>query len=126
MAEGFLNSFDSGVEVYSAGTAITGSVHIKAVQVMNEVGIDISGQCTKDVGQFIDKDFNYVITVCGEAREACPVFTGSVRQRIHIGFNDPAKAVGTQEQIMTKFRAVRDEIKKRFFQFYLDEIKKPR
>jgi len=118
MAEGFLKSFDSNLEVYSAGTNPSSQVHPKAVQVMREIGIDISAGTPKDVAQFLDMPFDYVITVCDNARETCPVFTGRVEHRLHIGFEDPAEATGSDEEVLAVFRRVRDEIKRDFYQFY--------
>lgn len=123
MAEGFLKSFDKNISAFSAGTAPSGEVHPKAILVMNEIGIDISKGNPKSVNEFIKDDFNYVITVCDGAKEVCPVFTGLVKHRLHIGFDDPADATGSEEEIVAVFRRVRDEIKEDFYQFYLDEIK---
>ncbi len=124
MAEGFLKSFDPTLEVYSAGTAPAERVHPKAVQVMAEEGIDIRKNYPKSVDQFIDQSFDYVITVCDAAKESCPVFTGNVKHRLHIGFEDPAEATGTEEEILAVFRKVRDEIKRDFRRFYEDVIQK--
>jgi arsenate reductase len=118
MAEGFLKSFDSELEVFSAGTKPSNQVHHKAIQVMKEIGIDLSGNLPKPVDQFLIDTFDYVITVCDNAKEACPVFTGNVKHKLHIGFNDPAEAVGTDEEILGEFRKVRDEIKNSFNNFY--------
>jgi arsenate reductase (thioredoxin) len=118
MAEGFLQFFAPDAEVYSAGTNPSDHVHPKAIQVMKEVNIDISGHSPKSVDQFIDDEFDYVITVCDGARESCPVFTGKVRHRMHIGFIDPAEATGTEDEIYTVFRNVRDQIRNDFFRFY--------
>ena len=123
MAEGFLKSFDPNLEVYSAGTAPAERVHPKAVQVMVEEGIDIRNNYPKSVDQFIDQSFDYVITVCDAAKESCPVFTGNVKHRLHIGFEDPAEATGTEEEILAVFRKVRDEIKRDFRRFYDDVLK---
>ena len=123
MAEGFLKSLDNNLEVYSAGTNPASQVHPKAVQVMKETGIDISHGYPKDVGRFIDQSFDYVITVCDHAKETCPVFMGDVKENRHIGFDDPAEAVGTEEEILSEFRRIRDEIQSRFQQFYNEEIK---
>lgn len=123
MAEGFLKSFDKNLEVYSAGTKPADKVNPKAVQVMNEVGIDISNNYPKDVEQFINESFDYVITVCDNAKETCPVFIGKVGKQLHIGFEDPADATGTEEEILAVFRKVRDEIKRDFYNFYLNELK---
>ncbi|APF18541.1 protein tyrosine phosphatase [Caldithrix abyssi DSM 13497] len=124
MAEGFLKSFDSSLIVYSAGTNPSAHVHPKAIQVMKEAGIDISDGYPKDVDQFINESFDYVITVCDHAKETCPIFNGSVKKRLHIGFEDPAEATGSEEEVLTVFRRVRDEIKDAFYQFYRKEIKK--
>ena len=118
MAQGFLKSFDDIMEVYSAGTNPSANVHPKAVQVMKEVNIDLSQNYPKDVEQYLDKTFDYVITVCGNAEENCPVFSGDVSHRLHIGFDDPAEASGSEDEVMTVFRRVRDEIKKDFYNFY--------
>jgi len=117
MAEGFLKSFDLELEVYSAGTKPAEKINPKAVQVMKEIGIDISNNYPKDVEQFINQSFDYVITVCDNAKETCPVFIGKVGKQIHIGFEDPADATGTEEEILTVFRKVRDEIKEEFWKF---------
>lgn len=118
MAEGFLKSFDKNLEVYSAGTKPSSQVHPKAIQVMKEVGIDLSGNYPKHSDRFINDPFDYVITVCDNAKESCPVFIGKVGMQIHIGFEDPAEAAGSDEEILSVFRSVRDRIKKDFFHFY--------
>ena len=117
MAEGLLKSFDDKLEVYSAGTNPSSRVHSKAIRVMKEVGIDISQNVPKNVDRFLDQSFDYVITVCDNAKETCPVFTGKVKHRLHIGFEDPTDATGTEEEIIAVFRKVRDEIKERFKEF---------
>ncbi|MCL6096945.1 MAG: arsenate reductase ArsC [Bacteroidetes bacterium] len=118
MAEGLLKSFDDKLEVYSAGTNPSSRVHSKAIQVMKEVGIDISQNVPKNVDRFLSQSFDYVITVCDNAKETCPVFTGKVKHRLHIGFEDPAEATGTEEEIIAVFRKVRDHIRIDFFNFY--------
>lgn len=118
MAEGFLKSFDPNLKVHSAGTVPSRQVHPKAIQVMNEIGIDIGNGLPKQVDQFLEKPFDYVITVCDSAKETCPLFTGKVDRRLHIGFDDPAEATGTEEEILGVFRRVRDEIKRDFKEFY--------
>jgi len=123
MAEGFLKSFDKTPEVYSAGTFPAGRISSKAVLVMNEVGIDISNHFPKSVNEFINEEWDYVITVCDDANETCPVFTGKVKHRMHIGFDDPSKVTGTEEFILSEFRRVRDEIKERFYGFYNENLK---
>ena len=89
MAEGFLKSFDDFLEIYSAGTKPESKVNPNAIQVMSEMGIDLSQNQPKSVDQYTGKSFDYVITVCDGAKEICPVFTGDVKNRLHIGFDDP-------------------------------------
>ena len=122
MAEGFLKSFDSELEVYSAGTNPSKQVHPKAIQVMKEVGIDLSQNYPKMVDKFLNESFDYVITVCDNAKETCPVFIGKVGKQLHLGFEDPAEAVGTEREILSVFRKVRDKIKKDFYEFYTTQI----
>jgi len=122
MAEGFLKAWDPTLEVYSAGTAPSDEVHPFAVRVMREVGVDISSGTAKDVELFLDHTFDFVITVCDHAREACPHFSGGVKERLHFGFEDPAEAVGTEEDVLAVFRRVRDEIRRTFWQFYVAKI----
>jgi arsenate reductase len=119
MAEGFLKSFNPHWEVHSAGTKPSDKVHPNAVRVMKEAGVDISGSQPKTADPFIAQPFDYVITVCDHAKETCPVFTGMVEHRLHIGFDDPAEATGTEEEILFEFRRIRDEIRNRFYEFYL-------
>lgn len=119
MAEGFLKSFDAGLEVHSAGTAPSDRVHSLAVKVMHEKGISLEGHSPKSVDQFLDQQFDYVITVCGGAEASCPAFTGAVKQRLHIGFEDPAEATGNDEEVLAVFRTIRDQIERRFREFYL-------
>ena len=123
MAEGFLKSFDKNLEVYSAGTKPSTQVHPKAIQVMNEIGIDLSKNYPKHSDQFFNDELDFVITVCDNAKESCPVFLGKVGKQLHIGFEDPADAIGTEEEILRFFRRIRDEIKKDFYEFYLKEIR---
>ncbi|GMU95022.1 MAG: arsenate reductase [Ignavibacterium album] len=117
MAEGFLKFFDKNLEVYSAGTKPADKVNPFAVKAMKEVGIDISQNYPKSVDQFLNDSFDYVITVCDNAKETCPVFIGDVKHNLHIGFDDPAEAVGTEEEVMPVYRRVRDEIKREFQKF---------
>ncbi len=123
MAEGFLKSFDGGLEIHSAGTRPAVQVHPRAIQVMKERGIDLSGHQPKSVDQFLHDAFDYVITVCDHAKETCPVFTGTVRHRLHIGFDDPAGASGTEDEILAEFRRVRDEIAQKLRAFYTDTLR---
>lgn len=106
MAHGFLQSFDNKPDVFSAGTKPAEKVNPMAVKVILYIG----------------QEWDYVITVCGGANESCPMFTGEVRNRLHIGFDDPSEATGTPEFINSEFHRVRDEIKARFYQFYIDHI----
>lgn len=117
MAEAFLKSFNKNIEVYSAGTAPSNNVNPFAIKVMKEIGIDLSNNKTKSVDEFISQEFDYVITVCDGAKESCPVFIGKVKKRLHFGFQDPAEARGTEDEIMNVFRKVRDQIKKEFLKF---------
>lgn len=123
MAHGFLQSFDKDLMVCSAGTAAAGKLNEGAVKAMTEVGVDISAHTSDSVEKYLDEEWDYVITVCGGANESCPMFSGEVKHRIHIGFDDPSHAVGTPEFIEGEFRRVRDEIKNRFYQFYIEDIK---
>jgi arsenate reductase (thioredoxin) len=121
MAEGYIRSFRPGFEVHSAGTFPASRVHPQAIKVMKEDGVDISMGKPKSVDRYIEQTFDYVITVCDHANETCPVFTGNVKQRLHLGFDDPAMATGSNEDIMGVFRRVREEIKSQFKDF-LDRI----
>jgi arsenate reductase len=118
MAEGFLKSFDKTLKVFSAGTRPAEHVNANAVRVMKEIGIDISRQVPELVDKYIAEEWDYVITVCGGARDECPYFAGKVINRLHIGFDDPAEAVGTEEEVMAEYRRLRDEIKQEFSTFY--------
>jgi arsenate reductase len=124
MAEGFLKSFGDQLEVYSAGTAPAARVHPKAIAVMKEVGIDIGDATPKNVDNFLGESFDYVITVCDNARESCPVFMGRVDHRLHIGFEDPADATGSDEEKIRVFRRVRNEIRERFHRLYVESLKR--
>ena len=123
MAHGFLQSFDPNITVCSAGTEASGKLNAKAVQAMKEIGIDISHHTSDSVEKYLGDEWDYVITVCGGANEACPSFLGKVKNRLHIGFDDPSHAVGTDEFIWSEFIRVRDEIKAGFWKFYTEEIK---
>lgn len=123
MAHGFLQSFDERLQVYSAGTEASGKLNKKAVEVMAEIGIDISKNSSDSVEKYLNEKWDYVITVCGGANESCPAFIGEVNNRLHIGFDDPSHAVGTDEFIQSEFLRVRDEIKEAFFKLYSEEMK---
>src|ERR1035437_267864 len=123
MAHGFLQSFDPNITVRSAGTEASGKLNPKAVAVMKEAGIDISHHTSDSVDMYLGEEWDYVITVCGGANEACPAFFGKVKHRLHIGFDDPSHVTGTDEYIWSEFHRVRDEIKDGFYKFYIEQIK---
>ncbi|NEW80845.1 MAG: arsenate reductase ArsC [Mariniphaga sp.] len=122
MGHGFLQSFDPNIIVRSAGTEASGKLNPKAVAVMKEAGIDISHHTSDSVDLYLGEEWDYVITVCGGANETCPAFTGKVKHRLHIGFDDPSHAVGTDEFIRGEFIRVRDEIREQFYKFYKKEL----
>ena len=122
MAHGFLQSFDPNITVCSAGTQASGKLSSRAVAVMKEAGIDISRHTSDSVEKYLGEEWDYVITVCGGANESCPAFIGKVKHRLHIGFDDPSHAVGTDEFIRSEFIRVRDEIREAFQKFYTEEI----
>ncbi|MBA4114857.1 MAG: arsenate reductase ArsC [Rubrobacter sp.] len=120
MAEGLLRHLAGDrFEVHSAGTEAT-SVRPEAVRVMAEVGVDISGQESKTLERYLGETFEYVITVCNDANEACPVFPGA-RNRLHWSFEDPSRATGTDEERLEVFRKVRDRIRSRIEEELLSE-----
>jgi arsenate reductase len=123
MAEGLLRH-DAGkvYEVFSAGTKPT-HVRPEAITVMREIGIDISGHRSKSADEFAGQDFDYVITVCDNAKESCPVFPAKT-ERIHWSLEDPAAAQGAQEEILTLFRRIRDELRARLQAFARGEMEK--
>lgn len=118
MAQGFLKSFDSMIEVQSAGTFPASKVNSIAIKVMHEAGIDISKNSPKSVDEFLNDEWDYVITVCDDANETCPVFLGKVKHRLHMGFEDPSNFKGTETEIVNELRRIRDEIKSTFYNFY--------
>jgi arsenate reductase (thioredoxin) len=123
MAHGFLQSFDKNITVCSAGTEPAKQVNERAVKVMAEVGIDISNHIPRLVDQYLNEEWDFVITVCDHANETCPIFSGKVKQRLHIGFDDPSHHTGADDYILNEFRRVRDEIKTKFYNFYTTKIK---
>lgn len=117
LAEGILRAAaGDSLRVASAGSKPAGYVHPLAVKVMQEIGIDISGHRSKHLSEFLDRQVDTVITVCGNADQACPMFPGQVN-RYHWGFGDPAHATGTEEEQLAVFRRVRDEIRRVFEAF---------
>ena len=123
MAHGFLQSFDKNLTVCSAGTEPALQVNPKAVAVMNEIGIDISHHKPTMVDEYLNEEWDFVITVCDHANETCPAFFGKVKNRLHMGFEDPSNAAGTEDFIWSEFRRVRDEIKEAFKKIYNEKIK---
>lgn len=123
MAEGFLKSFDKRMEVYSAGTNPSSEANPNAILVMAEIGIDISQGIPKNVDEYVHLDFDFVVTVCDHAKEVCPIFQGKVKKQLHIGFDDPAEAVGEPVEVLKIYRRVRDEIRRDFSQFFLEKLK---
>ncbi len=123
MAHGFLQSFDKNLIVCSAGTEASGKLNEKAVHVMKEAGIDISHHSSDSIDKYLNDEWDYVITVCGGANEACPAFTGKVKHRLHMGYDDPSHAQGTPEFILSEFYRVRDEINAGFRKFYNEKLK---
>ena len=110
IAEGYLRKFAGGkAEVYSAGVETHG-VNPRAIAIMQEDGIDISHHTSNNVNEYLNIDFDFVITVCDNAKERCPVFP-SAAKKFHHNFPDPAKATGTEKEIMNEFRKVREMIK---------------
>lgn len=124
MAHGFLQSFDKNLEVFSAGTEASGKLNEKAVLAMKEIGMDISHHTSDSVEKYLGQEWDYVITVCGGANENCPAFIGKVKHRLHIGFDDPSHAEGSEEFIWSEFERVREEIRLGFRKFYEEEIVK--
>jgi arsenate reductase len=120
MAEGIINHlFRDKIAAFSAGTQAT-FVNPAAMEVMKEIGINISRNQSKNLTAFDGQSFDYVITLCGSANETCPLYIGGTK-KTHIGFDDPAKAQGTKEEILREFRRVRDEIKKKLTVFFQTE-----
>jgi arsenate reductase len=114
LAEGILRAAaGEQLDVASAGSKPAGYVHPLAIRVMHEIGIDLSGHRSKHLEEFLTRDVHIVITVCGKADQVCPAFPGQV-QRHHWGFDDPAHATGTEEEMLAVFRRVRDEIRRVF------------
>ncbi len=111
MAEGILRAVAGDLlDVVSAGSNPTGRLNARAVQMMQEIGIDITGHRSKHMSEFFSQPIHTVITVCGNADQACPVFPGQTR-RYHWGFDDPAHTQGTEEVILADFRRVRDQMR---------------
>ena len=104
--------------VYSGGVSAEKRVNPRAVMVMREMGIDISDHTPRQVDEYLNEDWDYVITVCDHAKETCPVFNGKVKHLLHMGYEDPSKATGSYDFIMSEFRRIRDQINDDFFKLY--------
>lgn len=122
MAEGYLASLDDSLYVRSAGTKPADQVSPNAVKAMAELGIDLTEHRPENVDKYLNEAWDYVITVCDNAKESCPFFSGEVTHRLHIGFEDPADATGTEEEIYAEFVRVRDEIRRDFEHFYRENL----
>jgi arsenate reductase len=122
MAQGFLQSFDKKIIVCSAGIDPASKINAKAIAVMKEAGIDISHNKPKPVEKYLDEVWDYVVTVCDDAKETCPVFQGKVIHRLHISFDDPSYFSGSEEEIINEFRRIRDKIKDTFYRFYRETL----
>lgn len=123
MADGIVNhDYAESIETFSAGTEPQG-LNPRAVEVMKEIGIDISQNSSDHISKYEDQSFDYVITLCGDANEKCPLFFGGV-QRLHMGFPDPPKATGTDEEVMAVYRGVRDDIRRQMREFFGRELAK--
>lgn len=121
MAEGLVNHDLAGrLQAFSAGTNPT-EVNPFSMEVMSEIGIDIAGQRSKHLDEFAGRTFDLVVTLCGEAAESCPFVPGLGPVR-HVGFEDPAQAVGDRETILSAFRRVRDEMRERLLPFLVSEL----
>lgn len=123
MAHGFLQKLDANLHVFSAGTTASGALNPLAVKAMKEINIDISHHTSDSVQNYLHTEWDYVITVCGGAHESCPSFTGKVKHRLHMGFDDPSFATGSEEYIWSEFVRVRDEICATFNRFYDAELR---
>jgi len=121
MADGLVNhDFKGFIEAFSAGTEPQG-LNPQAVQVMAELGIDISGNSSDHLSRYKDLCFDYVITLCGDANRHCPEQVGGV-ERIHIGFDDPPRATGSDDEILDVYRRVRDEIRRELGRFFSERL----
>ncbi len=122
MAAAFLRSFDPWLEVSSAGTEPAIAVSPLTMQVMEEAGVSLRNARPRNVDEVVSQSFDFVVTVCDHARETCPVFSGTVRNRRHFGFEDPGNARGSESERLAIFRATRDRIRATFREFYEREL----
>jgi arsenate reductase len=123
MAQGILQSLDPRLQVYSAGTQPASRVNPWAVEVMRNIGIDISQTTPRSVNLYLQEEWDYVITVCDHAQKSCPVFPGKVNNRLHLGFDDPAVTTGSDHALRTEFIRVRDQIIQIFTELYQKHLK---
>ena len=123
MAHGFLQSYDKRLKVFSAGTDPASRLNSTAIDVMKRAGIDISGHIPTNVSKYLGEEWDYVITVCDNANETCPVFPGKVRHRLHIGFEDPSQLKGAYVEVLNEFYRVRNEIRDEFYKLYEIQLK---
>jgi len=124
MAHGFLQSFDKRIRVFSAGTEPALRINPMAVEVMKKGGIDISHNNPVNVNQYLNEEWDYVITVCDRANETCPVFLFKVRHRLHIGFEDPSETKGNYTEVINEFYRIRNDIRDEFYRLYETELRK--
>ncbi len=122
MAEGFLKTFDEEMVVRSAGVEPAMQVSNHAILLMDQIGVDIGFHQPEDVRDYIDQDFDYVITVSDHALQSLPKFTGKIGERLHYSFDDPYMTIGTEEEIMAKYLEVRNEIHENMLEFYLKKV----
>jgi arsenate reductase len=121
MAEGLVNhDLGDRIEAFSAGTEAT-RVNPLAATVRAAIGIDLSGHRSTTLDEFSGESFDYVITLCGDANEKCPLFFGGVK-RMHIGFEDPSRLPGREEEVLPEYRRVRDEIRQKMREFFRKEL----
>ena len=119
MAEGYLRYLKPHWEIFSAGTHPEKEVNPYAVEVMRELGISLDSHSPESVNKYVYDDFDYVITVCDDAKEKCPHFPGKVKHRLHHGFEDPALFKGPKEEVLMEYRRIRDQIREVFSAFAL-------
>jgi len=124
MAHGFLQSFDKRLKVFSAGTEPATRINPTAIEVMKKEGIDISGNKPEHVDKYLSEEWDYVITVCDDANETCPVFPGKVRNRLHMGFEDPSKFKASYTEMLNEFYRIRNDIRDEFYSLYEKELRK--
>ena len=124
MAHGYMQLFDKRLKVFSAGTEPALRVNPMAVEVMKKAGIDISTHTPKSVDQYLLEEWDYVITVCDSAKETCPVFSGKVRHRLHMSFEDPSLVKGSYSEVQNEFYRIRNDIRDESYKLFESEIRK--